>query len=74
MKFIILLSIYLLSFVGIYMMMSLVGLVFTDYGYVEILHSGGWAIVYSLFIGTWLSFFPAREYYLLHERYFDVLF
>lgn len=74
MKSLILLAIYVLVFVCIYMMLSLVGLVFTDMSYVDILRSGGWLWFYSLFFGWWLAFFPAREYYLSNEEYFDRLF
>ena len=50
MKSIILLAIYLLSFVSIYMMLSLVGLLFSDVSYVDILHSNGWSVIYTLFV------------------------
>ncbi len=71
MKSIALLGIYLMSFVIIYMMMSLVGLVFSDTSYVDILRSGNWSMMYSLLFGWWMSIFPAREYYMYHEEYFD---
>jgi hypothetical protein len=74
MKSIILLGIYLLSFVSIYMMLSLVGLVFSNASYVDILRSSPWSMIYSLFFGWWLSIFPAREYYLLNQSYLDRVF
>ncbi len=74
MKSLILLAIYVLAFVCIYMMLSLVGLVFTDMSYVDILHSNAWAMIYSLFLGPWLSVFPAREYYVSNEDYFNRVF
>jgi hypothetical protein len=74
MKSITLLGIYLLSFVSIYMMLSLVGLVFGDTSYVDILHSSPWTMIYSLFFGWWLSIFPAREYYLIHNDHFERVF
>jgi hypothetical protein len=74
MKSITLLGIYLMSFVSIYMMLSLVGLVFSDASYFDILHSNGWSVIYSLFIGWWMSIFPAREYYLIHQLYFERVF
>lgn len=74
MKSITLLAIYLLSFVIMYMMISLIGLVFSDTSYLSILRSQPWGIIYSLFIGPWLSIFPAREYYLVNELYFDKVF
>ena len=74
MKSIILLGVYLLSFVSIYMMLSLVGLVFSDTSYVDILRNNNWTIMYSLFFGWWMSIFPAREYYLLNQSYLDRVF
>jgi hypothetical protein len=74
MKSIILLGVYLLSFVSIYMMMSLVPLVFSDTSYVEILRNNNWTMMYSLFFGWWMSIFPAREYYLLNQSYLDRVF
>lgn len=74
MKSLILLAIYVLVFVCIYMMLSLVGLVFTDMSYVDILRNSSWSWLYSLFFGWWLAFFPTREYYLSNEKYFDRLF
>ena len=74
MKSIALLGIYLMSFVCIYMMLSLVGLVFSDTSYVDILHSNAWTMIYSLFFGPWMAFFPAREYYLTQQSHFDRVF
>lgn len=74
MKSIILLAIYLLSFVSIYMMLSLVGLVFSDASYIDILHNDPWSFTYSTIFGWWLSIFPAREYYLINQSYFDRVF
>jgi hypothetical protein len=53
------------------MMLSLVGLVFGSTSYVDILHSGNWSMIYSLFFGWWMSIFPAKEYYMQNEEYFD---
>lgn len=74
MKSIALLGIYLMSFVIIYMMFSLLGLVFTDHNYVDILRSDGWSAIYTLFLGWWMASFPAREYYSQNEEYFDRVF
>ena len=71
MKSIALLGIYLMSFIIIYMMMSLVGLVFSDASYLDILRSGNWGGIYSMLFGWWMSIFPAREYYMQNEVYFD---
>lgn len=74
MKTIILLGVYLMSIVVIFMMMSLVGLVFFDMSYLEILRTPAWIAVYGVFFGTWMPVFPAKEYYLKHEAYFDKVF
>ena len=74
MKSIALLGIYLMSFVCIYMMLSLVGIVFSNTSYVEILHMGNWSMIYSLLFGWWMSIFPAREYYMINQEYFDRVF
>jgi len=74
MKSIALLGIYLMSFVIIYMMLSLVGLVFGSTSYMDILHGQTWSMIYSLFFGWWMSIFPAREYYLHNQEYLDRVF
>ena len=74
MKSIILLAIYLLSFVGIYMMLSLVGLAFSEASYLDILRDDPWNFIYCTCFGWWLAIFPAREYYLVHQSYFERVF
>jgi hypothetical protein len=74
MKLIALVAIYLLSFVLIYMMMSLVGLMFSDLSYVQILRTNNWTIMYSILFGWWLSGMSAREYYVHHQEYFNRVF
>ena len=63
-----------MSFIIIYMMMSLVPLVFSDTSYVEILRSNNWTMMYSLLFGWWMSIFPAREFYLSQQSHFDRVF
>jgi hypothetical protein len=74
MKSITLLGIYLMSFVIIYMMLTMLGLVFSEASYISMLRGDAWMMIYSLFLGPWLSIFPAREYYIVHEEYFDRVF
>jgi hypothetical protein len=74
MKSIILLGIYLLSFVSIYMMLSLVGLVFSTANYLDILRDDAWSFIFCTCFGWWLAIFPAREYYLVHQSYFERVF
>jgi len=72
MKSFILVSIYITAFVMFFLLLSLVGMFFNPYTIV--IHSQGWFMVYTLFIGWWLASFPAREYYVYHQRYFDKVF
>ena len=74
MKSITLLGVYLLSFITIFMMLSLVGLVFSNANYLDVLRNDAWGGIYSLFLGWWLSVFPAREYYLFNQSYFERVF
>jgi hypothetical protein len=72
MKSIILISIYLGAFVMFYLLLSMVGLFFHPYS--VIIQSSGWFMGYTLFIGWWMASFPAREYYVHNEEYFDKVF
>lgn len=72
MKSIILISIYLTAFVLFYLLLSLIGIFFNPY--TVIIQSSSWFISYSVFIGWWLASFPAREYYVHNEEYFDKVF
>jgi hypothetical protein len=42
--------------------------------YLDVIGSDGWLIGYTLFFGWWLAMFPAREYYLKNEEYFERIF
>ena len=72
MKSIILMFVYLGSFTLIYLMLSLIGALF--YPYKEVINNSDWFIVYTLFFGWWLAMFPAREYYVKNEEYFERVF
>jgi hypothetical protein len=72
MKSIILISIYVGAFVLFYLLLSTIGLLFHPYS--VIIQTPGWFIGYSLFIGWWMASFPAREYYVHNEQYFDKVF
>lgn len=72
MKSIILISIYITSFVLFFLLISLVGILFTPY--TEIVTNHNWFMLYAIFLGWWLSIFPAREYYVYNEDYFDKVF
>ena len=68
MKSIILILIYLTTFMGLFLFMSLIGLIFTADSYTAIIHNEDWIIMYSIFIGWWVSLFPAFDYY---EKYIE---
>jgi hypothetical protein len=72
MKSIILISIYVGAFVLFYLLLSTIGLLFHPYS--VIIQTPAWFIAYSLFIGWWMASFPAREYYVHNEEYFDKVF
>jgi len=72
MKSFILISIYITAFVMFFLLLSLVGMFFTPYS--EIISNHNWFMVYAMFLGWWLAIFPAREYYVHHQRYFDKVF
>lgn len=67
MKSLIVILIYLLSFFGIYFLLSVgISLMIGE----SILQNIAWIQVYSSFIGWWVSVFPAREYYMKNEQHF----
>ena len=72
MKSIILIVIYFVSYIFFFLMLSSVGMFFVPY--LEVITSDGWFIGYTLFFGWWLSIFPAREYYIKNEEYFERVF
>ena len=62
MKTLALITIYVLSFVCIFFILSFIGIIFQDYR--SIITNEGWRVVYSMFFGWWLAFLPAREFYV----------
>lgn len=72
MKTITLFIVYFVSFIFFFLMLSTVGMFFTPY--LEVITSDGWFIGYTLFFGWWMAMFPAREYYLANEEYFEKVF
>lgn len=70
MKSIICILIYIGSFIGLFLAISLVGLVFSTDSYKEIIRNEGWIGVYSLFLGSWLAIFPTVEYHSNNKEYF----
>jgi hypothetical protein len=62
MKTLALITIYVLSFICIFYIISLIGIIFTPY--TKIITNDGWRTVYTVFFGWWLAIFPAREMYI----------
>jgi hypothetical protein len=73
MKSLILLAIYIASFIAIFLITSFPGWLFIG-SYKAVIYCTAWQVMYSFFVGWWMAILPAREYYLLHEKYFDKLF
>lgn len=72
MRTITLFIIYFVSFIFFYLLLSTIGMFF--YSYVEVITSHDWFVMYSIYIGWWISVFPAREYYIANSEYFDEIF
>lgn len=72
MKSIIFILIYVGAFIGFFLTLSLIGILWSNYKLV--ISDPNWFVGYSIFIGWWISILPAREYYKLHEDYFDDTF
>lgn len=72
MKSIILVTTYLLSFILFFFIISSIGLLWSSP--MDVYTSKDWFMIYSMFLGWWLAIFPAREYYISNEEYFDKVF
>ena len=70
MKSLTLLTIYILSFVVIFCILSIVVGLFM-HSYIEAIKNTTWLRAYTLFLGWWLAILPAREYYLKNEKSFE---
>jgi hypothetical protein len=68
MKTLALVIIYVLSFVCIFYILSLIGIIFLPYE--KIVINDGWRIVYCMFFGWWLAILPTREIYI--QRNWDM--
>ena len=72
MKTIVLILVFFCTFVGMYFLLSLVGLIW--YPYIKVIQNLTWATIYCLFIGWWIALMPTMEYYSLEEDYFNKVF
>ena len=68
MKFIIMILIYVISFVSLFLLLSTVGMIWFTYR--EAINSVDWLIAYTVFIGWWVSLFPCRDYYMANRKDF----
>ena len=73
MKSIIAILIYVGTFMGMFFLLSSIGLLWAD-SYYAVVSNNHWFILYSMFFGWWISLFPTREYYINNEEYFSEVF
>ena len=66
MKYIIFFSIYLFAFSSLYIMLSMIAMIWNE-DISLVLTNNEWFIVYSLFIGSWAAAIPAIEYGQKHK-------
>lgn len=65
--------IYVFSFMLLFFILSSIGMLWGN-TYKACISSGNWFALYGIFIGSWTSMFPAREYYMANEDYFERVF
>lgn len=70
MKSLIAILIFLGTFMGMFFLMSLVGLLWND-SYYAVVSDHTWFMMYFLFFGWWIAMFPTREYYMKNYQYFQ---
>jgi len=70
MKSLIAILIYLGTFMGMFFLLSAIGLLWAD-NYNAIVSDNGWFMVYAMFFGWWMSILPTREYYVANQEYFS---
>jgi len=73
MKSLLLILIYIGTFIGMFLLLSLIGLLWID-SYSLIIRDGNWFMMYTLFLGWWLAAFPCIEYYMHNLQYFETYF
>lgn len=70
MKSLFVILIYTGTYMGVFFLMSLIGMLWSD-SYHAIVSNPNWFMMYSLFFGWWIALFPTREYYMHYQDYFD---
>ena len=73
MKSLTIMFIYICTGVGMYLALSLIGVLFGE-SYINCIHNGNWAMMYIILIGWWIPIFPCREYYAANQEYMDRVF
>jgi hypothetical protein len=73
MKSLIILFIYTFTFMGVFFLMSSIGLLWND-SYYAVVSDHTWFIAYAMFFGWWIALLPTREYYMHHQEYFNEYF
>lgn len=73
MKSIILGLVFLGTFLFLFFLLSIIGLLWVD-SYREVIKNGNWFFLYTLFIGSWIPVFPTIEYYDANKEYFNKVF
>lgn len=71
MKSLIAILIYLGTFMGMFFLISTIGLLWAD-SYHAIVSNNSWFMCYSILFGWWMSILPTREYYTANKDYFSV--
>jgi Mlc titration factor MtfA (ptsG expression regulator) len=68
-----LITVYILFYFFIYLVLSLIGLLWYT-SYREVIIDPDWFVTYSTLMGWWVAVFPAREYYVKNREHFaDIL-
>jgi hypothetical protein len=73
MKTITLILIYIGTFMFFFFLLSLVGLLWIN-TYWECISSVEWFVIYTIFIGWWISIPVTQEYWKANEDYFEEVF
>lgn len=73
MKSLILIAIYIASFIIIFFIVSCPAYIVVG-SFKAVIYNSTWQFMYTFLIGWWMAIWPAREYYLLNEQYFDKVF
>ena len=68
MKSLLIIVTYIGTFIFLYLLLSLIGMIWVPYH--EVIADVDWFAIYGVFLGSWMAFFPAREVYCINREYF----